>query len=207
MGINTLYANGSGSQAFAGIGFAIPGNYAVDIANKVIKGEQVTHAYIGLSCATVNSQNAQANHLSVSQGAYVAEVAENSPGAAAGIQVGDIITKIGENDVTSSDGFILAVRSHSVGEQVEVKFVRDGKEQSVNVTLGSDEELQAKQEEQARKQQEEYQQQLQQYEEYLNQQNQQNQRMGWPFGDGYSWPWETWNWDYDILGNPGSYTE
>jgi putative serine protease PepD len=207
VGINTLYANGSGSQAFAGIGFAIPGNYAVDIANKVIKGEQVTHAYIGLSCATVNSQNAQANHLSVSQGAYVAEVAENSPGAAAGIQVGDIITKIGENDVTSSDGFILAVRSHSVGEQVEVKFVRDGKEQSVNVTLGSDEELQAKQEEKARKQQEEYQQQLQQYEEYLNQQNQQNQRMGWPFGDGYSWPWETWNWDYEILGNPGSYTE
>ena len=205
VGINTLYANGAGTESFSGIGFAIPGNYAVDIANKVIKGEQVTHAYIGLSCATVNSQNAQANHLSVSQGAYVAEVAEDSPGAAAGIQVGDIITKIGDNEVTSADGFILAVRSHAVGEQVEVKFVRDGKEQSVNVTLGSDEKLQAQQEEAARKQEEEYQQQLQQYEEYMNQQ--QNQQQGWPFGNKYSWPWETWNWDYDIMGNPGSYNE
>ncbi len=204
VGINTLYANGSGTESFSGIGFAIPGNYAVDIANKVIKGERVTHAYIGLSCATVNAQNAQANHLSVSQGAYVAEVVADGPGAAAGIQEGDIITQIGNDKVTSADGFILAVRSYSVGEQVEVKFVRDGKEQSVSVTLGSDEELQAKQEEEARKQEEEYQQQLQQYEEYMNQQN---QNQGWPFGNDYGWPWETWNWDYNTLGNPGSYSE
>ena len=197
VGINTLYANGAGTETFSGIGFAIPGNYAVDIANKVIAGEQVTHAYIGLSCSTVNAQNAQANHLSVSQGAYVAEVADGGPGQAAGIEVGDIITKIGDQQVDSADGFILAVRSYSVGDTVDVVVVRNGEELTLSVTLGSDEELQAQQAEEQRLQEEQYQEQMQQYEDYLNQQN-------WPW-DTYSWPWELW--DDMGNGNLGSYKE
>lgn len=206
VGINTLYANGSGMESFSGIGFAIPGNYAVDIANKVIKGEQVTHAYIGVSCATVNAQNAQANHLSVNQGAYVSEVTEGSPAAEAGIQEGDIVTKIGDHDVTSADGLILAVRSYSVGDEVDVVFTRGSDEQTVKVKLGSDEELQAQQEEERKKQQEEYQRQQEEYEQYFNQrQNQQdlNQDQSWPW-DSYSWPWEMWDWDSNSLGNPGT---
>ena len=207
VGINTLYANGAGLESFSGIGFAIPGNYAVDIANKVIRGEKVTHAYIGVSCNTVNAQNAQANHLSVNQGAYIAQVADSSPAAQAGLKVGDIVTKIGEHDVTSADGLILAVRSYAVGDQVEVKFVRDGKEQSVQVTLGSDETLQEEQEKQRKQEEEQYQRQLQEYEQYLNQQqnnqqqnNQYNQQSPW---DSYSFPWDMWNWDNNTQGNPG----
>lgn len=207
VGINTLYANGSGTESFSGIGFAIPGNYAVEIANKVINGEQVTHAYIGLSCATVNSQNAQANHLSVNQGAYVAEVAENSPAEAAGLQVGDIVTKIGDHEVTSADGLILAVRSYSAGDTVDVTFVRDGKEKTVSVTLGTDEALQAQQEEQKRQQEEQYQEQMQQYQEYMQQQNsQRNTQNTWPW-DSYSFPWDTWNLNTNNMGTPGSYAE
>lgn len=212
VGINTLYANGSGAEAFSGIGFAIPGNYAVDIANKVIRGEQVTHAYIGLSCSTVNAQNAQANHLSVSQGAYIAEVKENAPGAAAGLQVGDVITRIGDSQITSADGFILAVRSHAVGDVVDVEFVRNGETQTVSVTLGSDEELQAQQQEEIRKQQEQEQQRMEEYQRYLEQyqqqdrQNQQNNRQDWPW-DSYSWPWEMWDWDVNSMGNPGGYAQ
>ena len=211
VGINTLYANGSGQEAFAGIGFAIPGNYAVDIANKVIKGEKVTHAYIGVSCNTVNAQNAQANHLSVSQGAYVAQVAEGGPAEKAGIKAGDIVIQIGDHEVTSADGLILAVRSQSVGDKVDVKYVRNGAEQTTTVTLGSDETLQAEQEEQRRQQEEQYQKQLQEYEEFLNQQqNQQqyqqyNQNQTWPW-DSYDFPWEMWDWDTNTQGNPGSYT-
>ncbi len=206
VGINTLYANGAGTESFSGIGFAIPGNYAVEIANKVIKGEQVTHAYIGVSCATVTAQNAQANHLSVNQGAYVAEITEDGPAAAAGIKKGDVVTKIGDHEVTSADGLILAVRSYSVGDEVDVVFVRDGKEQTVKVTLGSDEALQAEQEEQRKKQEEEYQQQLEEYQNYLNQrQDGRGQEQSWPW-DSYGWPWEMWDWNNDTLGNPGSYS-
>ena len=214
VGINTLYANGSGQEAFSGIGFAIPGNYAVEIANKVIKGEKVTHAYIGVSCNTANAQNAQANHLSVSQGAYVAQVTEGGPAANAGIKSGDIVIQIGDHEVTSADGLILAVRSQSVGDKVDVKYVRNGQEQTTTVTLGSDEALQAEQEEQRRQQEEQYQKQLQEYEEFLNQQQnqQQNQQyqqydqnQSWPW-DSYSFPWEMWDWDTNTQGNPGSYT-
>lgn len=208
VGINTLYANGAGMESFSGIGFAIPGNYAVDIANKVIKGEKVTHAYIGVSCATVNAQNAQANHLSVNQGAYISELAEDGPAKAAGLQVGDIVTKIGDHDVTSADGLILAVRSQAVGDVVEVKYVRDGKEGSVNVTLGSDEALQAQQEEKQRQQEEEYQRQLQEYEDYMNQRQQDRgygQNQTWPW-DTFTFPWELWDQDLNTQGNPGSYT-
>jgi putative serine protease PepD len=180
VGINSLLADAGGTGSFSGIGFAIPGNYAVDIANKVINGEKVTHAYIGLSCATVNEQNAQANHLSTDHGAYVAELAQGGPAEAAGIQVGDIITRIADQDVTSADSLLLAVRSQSVGDTVDVTLVRNGQEQTVKVKLGSDEALQAAQEEQQRQQAEEQQRQeelqRQQLEQYLQQfQNQRGQ--------------------------------
>lgn len=156
VGINSLIADASGSGSFSGIGFAIPGNYAVEIANKVIAGEQVTHAYIGVSCATVNAQTAQTNNLGASEGAYVAEVAQDSPAQKAGIEVGDIITKIGNLDVTSADSLLLAVRSNSVGDAVDVQYVRDGQTLTTSVTLGSDERLQAQQEqEQMQRQQQE----------------------------------------------------
>ena len=166
VGINSLLADAGGTGSFSGIGFAIPGNYAVDIANKVIAGEQVTHAYIGLSCATVNEQTAQTNTLSVDSGAYVAEIAQGGPADAAGIQVGDIITKIGDLEVTSADSLLLAVRSNSVGDTVNVEYVRDGQTLSANVTLGSDEQLQAQQEEEAKARKEQEQQQLEQWQQF-----------------------------------------
>lgn len=145
VGICTLYS--SDTESFAGIGFAIPGNYAVDVAQKIVNGEQVTHAYIGLSMQTVNAQNAKANKLSVSQGAYVAEVTSGSPADEVGIQKGDIIVGIGGAQITSADGAILAVRSHSIGETVQVTVMRGNDQKTFDVTLGSDEELQKQQEE------------------------------------------------------------
>ena len=153
VGICTLFS--SDTQSFAGIGFAIPGNYAIDIANRIIAGEQVTHAYIGLSMQTVNAQNAEANGLSVSYGAYVAEVMEDGPAETAGIQVGDIVIAVGGKRVTSADSMVLEVRSHSIGETVTVTVVRGEEQLDVDVTLGSDErlqELQAEQREQQREQ-------------------------------------------------------
>lgn len=159
VGISTLFS--SDTESFAGIGFAIPGNYAVSVANKIIAGEQVTHAYIGLSMQTVNAQNAEANNLSVNQGAYVAEVFENSPAAEAGIQVGDIVIGLGDEEIVSADGMILAVRGHSIGETVKVTVMRGSEELSFDVTLGSDEELQALQQQLLEEQQQQQQQQQQ----------------------------------------------
>ncbi|MGQ5426103.1 S1C family serine protease [Thermophilibacter sp. ZX-H3] len=146
VGICTLYS--SDTQSFAGIGYAIPSDYATEVADKIIAGETVTHAYIGLSMQTVNAQNAFRNNLAVNQGAYVVEVAAGGPAEAAGIQEGDVITKIGDDAISSADAAILAVRSHSIGETVKVTVMRGSEELTLDVTLGSDESLQQEQEEQ-----------------------------------------------------------
>lgn len=143
VGICTLFS--SDTESFAGIGFAIPSNYAKDVADKIIAGETVTHAYIGLSMSTVTAQNAKANDLSVTSGAYVAKVTDGGPAAAAGIQVGDVITKVNGEDIQSADGMILNVRSHKIGETVTVTLMRGDEEKTVTVTLGSDENLQKEQ--------------------------------------------------------------
>ena len=140
VGINSLIESYSGSSS--GVGFAIPGNYAVEVAQKIINGETVTHAYLGGSFQTVTPQNARENNLSVNQGAYVAEVTSGSPAEQAGIRKGDIITSLDGEEITSSDGLVLAVRSHSVGDKVTVTLMRGSKQMSVDVTLGSDESMQ-----------------------------------------------------------------
>lgn len=146
VGICTLYS--SDTESFAGIGFAIPGNYAVSIAKTIISGEPVTHAYIGLSMQTVNATNAAANGLSVNQGAYVAQVFADSPAQKAGIQAGDIVVEFDGQEITSADGMILAVRSHEIGDTVDVVVVRNDERKTLSVTLGSDETLQTLQSEQ-----------------------------------------------------------
>ena len=141
VGINSLIESYSGSSS--GVGFAIPANYAVEVANKIIAGETVTHAYLGGSFQTVTAQNARANNLSVNQGAYVASVTSGGPADNAGIQQGDIITKVDDEEITSSDGVVLAVRSHNVGDTVTITLMRGSKEMQVEVTLGSDEDAQS----------------------------------------------------------------
>jgi len=140
VGINSIIQSTTGSSV--GLGFAIPGNYAIEVANEIIAGEMVLHPYIGLSLQTVTAQNAQYYNLSVNQGAYVAEVAGDGPAEAAGIQKGDIITKIGRDNITSADALILAIRSHKIGETVSVTVMRGNEELTFDVTLGSDEPLQ-----------------------------------------------------------------
>ncbi len=141
VGINSLIESYSGSSS--GVGFAIPANYAVEVANKIIAGETVTHAYLGGSFQTVTAQNARSNNLSVNQGAYVASVTSGGPADNAGIQQGDIITKVDDEEITSSDGVVLAVRSHNVGDTVTITLMRGSKEMQVEVTLGSDEDAQS----------------------------------------------------------------
>lgn len=137
VGINTLIESESGSNA--GIGFAIPANYAIQVANTILSGQTVVHPYIGLTMQTVTSAAAQRYNLGTTSGAYVVNVTSGSPADSAGIQRGDIITAVDDQQITSADGLILAIRSHNVGDTVQITLVRNGREQTVSVTLGSDE--------------------------------------------------------------------
>lgn len=136
IGINTLIASTSGSSS--GVGFAIPVDYAMKIAEQIIAGQTPSHAQLGVSLTTVNSSVAARYNLLVSEGAYVTRVTSNSGASKAGIAEGDIITKVGDSKVTSASDLIIAVRSHNPGDTVSVTFNRSGSEQTVDVVLGTD---------------------------------------------------------------------
>ncbi len=143
VGINSLIESYSGSSS--GVGFAIPVNYAKNIADQIIDGKTPVHPYMGATLSSVNALNARTNKLSTDSGAYVASVVEDGPAAKAGIQEGDVITKLDDDEITSADGLIIALRSHEVGEKVEITLMRGKEEKKVTVELGSDEELQNQQ--------------------------------------------------------------
>ncbi len=136
IGVNTLIASTSGTSS--GVGFAIPVDYAISIAEQIINGETPTHAQIGVSAMSITSQLAQRFGLDVDSGAYVTSVTSGSGADEAGIQEGDIITGVEDTEITSATDLQLAVRSHDVGDEVLVTFIRGGEEQTVEVTLGSD---------------------------------------------------------------------
>ncbi len=136
VGINSVFQSYSGSSS--GVGFAIPSNYAIEVANTLISGDEVQHAFIGVNVQTVTAQFATANNLPVNYGAYVVSLTPGGPAAEAGLQEGDIITAIGDTKVTSGDGLILAVRSGSVGDKTTVTYWRGNEEHTADITLGSD---------------------------------------------------------------------
>lgn len=140
VGINSIIESSSGSNA--GIGFAIPSNYAIKVAKTLIEGKQVLHAYLGVSLQTVTASNAARNKLSVNQGAYITGVTSGSPAAATELKEGDVITKINDDTISSADALILAVRAREVGEKVKITVMRGSEEKTFEVTLGSDESLQ-----------------------------------------------------------------
>lgn len=136
VGICTLFSSYSGSSS--NVGFAIPIDYAYRIAQQIMSGETVTHAYLGCSLTTVTSEAASHYGLAADSGAYVEEVFSSTAAFDAGLETGDIITAADGASVSSADELIIAIRSHEPGETMDITYNRNGSETTVNVTLGSD---------------------------------------------------------------------
>ncbi|MBR2804937.1 MAG: PDZ domain-containing protein, partial [Eggerthellaceae bacterium] len=137
IGINTLIASYSGN--YSGVGFAIPINYAINIADQIIDGKTPTHAKLGVSLVNVTSQVAKRYNLASDYGAYVQDVSAGSGAESAGIEAGDIIIAFDGEKVSSSTDLTLDVREHNPGDTVTITVNRNGEEKSFDVTLGSDE--------------------------------------------------------------------
>lgn len=140
IGINSVIESYSGSSS--GVGFAIPVNYAINIANQIIAGETPAHPYIGVTVTSVNAFTAREQGLPVSEGAVVASVNADSPAAEAGLEVDDIVTAVDGEPIASADGLIIAAREHQIGDTITLTVVRGDKTLDIEVTLGSDAELQ-----------------------------------------------------------------
>lgn len=136
IGINTLISSTSGDNA--GIGFAIPIDSAKQIAEEIIETGKASHPYMGVASATIDRSYAELYGLSVEAGALVQSVIQGSPAEVAGIQRGDVIVRIGDAVITSVEDVFTAVRSHSVGDTVEVIVARGQEEVTLSVTLAAD---------------------------------------------------------------------
>jgi putative serine protease PepD len=130
VGINTAIASlaqGTGSEAGnIGVGFAIPIDSAKDIAAQLVKDGKVTHAYLGVQIADADTGS----------GALVGEVVDGQPAAQAGLAKGDVITKVGDNNITDATDLTAAIRTFKPGDKVTVTYTRDGQEHTADVTLG-----------------------------------------------------------------------
>ena len=144
VGINSIIESYSGSSS--GVGFAIPSNYAVKIAKQIISGKTPEHPYLGVRLGTVTASNARQNNLSVNEGAYVGEVVSGSPADEAGVKEGDVVTKVNDEQISSADSLIIALRSYDVGDTVTLTVQRGKDEKKIDVKLGSDADAQTSQE-------------------------------------------------------------
>ena len=141
VGINTLIQSPSGAVGApqsAGIGFAIPIDYARQIAEELIATGRATHPYMGVSTVTITQPVAVQYDLPVDAGALVQEVQLDSPAEAGGLLRGDIIVRIAGVTIRSTEDVFTAIRGARVGATVEVVVYRDDAQQSFSVTLGSD---------------------------------------------------------------------
>ncbi|MPZ73300.1 MAG: PDZ domain-containing protein [Nitriliruptorales bacterium] len=132
IGINSAILT-TGAQANAGVGFAVPVATAVDIADELIDSGSVVYPFLGVEGGNVPSTAAE--RLGVDQGALVTAVQNNTPAADAGLRVDDVVIEFDGNEITSMDDLIVAVRQGEVGDTVEVVYIRDGDERTVEVTL------------------------------------------------------------------------
>ncbi|GAB2894165.1 S1C family serine protease [Neomicrococcus lactis] len=140
IGINVAIASSSGSSSTSsdsgsiGVGFAIPVDYAKRVADDIIANGSATHALMGVSVQAKSSDVNESNN-SFSVGAEVKEVTSGSAAEKAGLKTGDVIVGVGDRVVSDSQSLTAAVREYAKGDSADVKFTRNGQEQTVKVTF------------------------------------------------------------------------
>ena len=133
VGINSQIYSRSGT--FAGISFAIPADYAFNVADQIIKTGHVTRGRIGVGITNVTRDFAESINLGKTQGAVVGSVEEGSPAAKAGLEAGDVILKIDGRAVDGSAELSRTIRALKPGSKVNLTVWRGGKTRDVAVTV------------------------------------------------------------------------
>ena len=129
------------SSSIEGMSFAIPINDAMEYAEKLIKGEDVSRPAIGIAMADVTN-SAYLYYFygikipdNVENGVIVTKVLSDSPAEKAGLESGDIIIGINDVKISSMAELKYELYKYNIGDKVKIKYNRDGKEKEVSVTL------------------------------------------------------------------------
>lgn len=139
IGVNVAIASAGSTSSSAsqsgniGVGFSIPINDAKRVAQEIIGTGTATHGQLGVSVRDKASGTAS----EFTAGAEAAAVTPGSAADKAGLKAGDVITGLGVRSVSDASELTAATREQAAGATVKVTFVRDGQEQSMDVTLGA----------------------------------------------------------------------
>jgi putative serine protease PepD len=117
----------SESNGSEGVGFATPIDTVKGVADTLISGGKVQHAYLGI----------QVSDTSDNGGAKVNSVVSGSPADKAGLQAGDVITSIGSTQISTADDLTAAVNVYKPGDKAALKVNRNGTTKSISVTFGT----------------------------------------------------------------------
>jgi serine protease Do len=134
VGINTFIISNSGS--FAGAGFAIPSQLVHATTEQLIKHGKVDHGYLGISMNDVTPDNARFFNLNDATGAIVSQVTPDSPASRGGLRTGDVIAQLNGDKIINGGALQVAVSEMAPGTNIALGILRDGKPETVNITVG-----------------------------------------------------------------------
>ncbi|MDH3221355.1 MAG: DegQ family serine endoprotease [Gammaproteobacteria bacterium] len=133
VGINSQIYSRSGG--FMGLSFAIPIELAVDVANQLKETGSVSRGWLGVLIQEVTRELAESFGMENPHGALVAKVLDDSPAAAAGLEVGDVIVEFNGQKVFRSSGLPPLVGRAKVGKKAELTVIRDKKRRNIGVLI------------------------------------------------------------------------
>ena len=133
IGINTAIHSRTGG--YMGISFAVPIDIARDVATQILETGRVVRGYLGIVPGNLDDTSRRNLKLKDDEGVLVSEVVEGGPADKAGIQMGDIVTKINNVPVNRPDRLQRQIGSISPGENVRIEILRQGKRKTIDVTL------------------------------------------------------------------------
>jgi serine protease DegS len=131
IGVNTAIFSQSGGSL--GIGFAIPAKVCQQIMNAILKDGRVVRGWLGISLLPPQRNDVMKPS---EQGVTVAEVLPNGPSAQAGIQRGDKIIMVNDEQITSASHLINYVALQAPGSKIRIEVEREGKKQDLEVVVG-----------------------------------------------------------------------
>tara|TARA_B100000035_G_scaffold121063_1_gene102853 strand:+ start:8361 stop:9734 length:1374 start_codon:yes stop_codon:yes gene_type:complete len=135
VGINTAIIGSKGNAGSVGIGLAIPVNMALDITDQLIKYGKVKRGYLGVSAQDLTPDLSKAFGINTNKGAIITQVEKGSPADKAGIKIGDVVTKINNQNVENASAMRNKIGLLKVNTTISIQLNRKGEVISTNVKI------------------------------------------------------------------------